>query len=68
MLGAQLGGGAGDDGVVGFLKDLDLDLKSNCKSFGWGKDSTNIQRGVVYGMTLNFHVNNVIGLIWPQCV
>ena len=32
------------------------------------KDSTNIQRGVVYGKTFHFHVNNVIGLFWPSGV
>lgn len=45
-------------------------LRINCKSLGGGggKNSTNFQRGMVYGMTLNFHMNNIIGLIWPQCM
>lgn len=43
-------------------------VRTNCTSVGrgGGKDSTNIQRHMVYGMRLNFHVKNIIGLFDPN--
>lgn len=69
MPGVQIGDDTGGDRVIGFLEGFDLGFKDKLQVFRWrwGKDSTSFQRGMVYGI-LNFHVNNIIELIWSQCM